>query len=223
MFISRVRLAATPSAGSLFRLLAGRLDAYESHRLVWALFGDDPDRQRDFLYRFDQNGDRPEMMIVSATEPQDPHHLFEIDSKSYGPALGAGDRLTFMARLNPIRRKLVDGKERKVDVVMDEIHRRRAAGDIRVDRLEAAAAAMPGWLSAQGERRGFAIDSDAVLVEGYDVHRFRTRGRQDATVAGVDLRGCLTVTDPDAFTRTLFQGLGAGRGFGFGLMLVRRG
>lgn len=223
MFISRVRLSSAPSAGSLFRLLAGRLDAYESHRLVWALFGDDPDRRRDFLYRFDQSGDRPEMMIVSATKPQDPHHLFEIDSKPYAPALEAGDTLTFMARLNPIRRKLVDGKERKVDVVMDEVHRRRAAGEARVDRLEAAAVAVPAWLADHGERRGFAVDPDAVLVEGYGVHRFRTRGRQDATVAGVDLRGRLTVTDPDAFTRTLFQGLGAGRGFGFGLMLVRRG
>lgn len=222
MFLSRVRLSAAPSAGSLFRLLAGRLDAYESHRLVWALFGDDPARKRDFLYRYDQHDGRPEILIVSATEPQDHHNLFSIETKPYAPDLRAGDRLTFMARLNPVWRKEVNGKRRKVDVVMDEVQRRKAAGAVKVDRLEAARAALPEWLAVQGRRDGFAVDPDRLLVEGYDIHDFVSRDRQKVRVAGVDLRGELHVTDPAAFTTMLHRGLGASGAFGFGLVLVRR-
>lgn len=223
MFLSRVTLSEAPSAGSLFRMLAGRLDAYESHRLVWALFGDDPNRERDFLYRYDQQRGRPELMIVSAQPPMDNHNLFHIESKPYAPDLRAGDRLTFMARINPVWRKEVDGKRRKVDVVMDEIHRSRREKDGPVDRLDVAAEALPPWFAAQGQRGGFTLEDDSLVVEAYGRHRFRTRDGGDVTVAGVDVRGAVRVTEPDSFRETLFQGLGTSRAFGFGVMLVRRG
>lgn len=222
MFLSRVSLADTPSAGSLFHMLAGRLDAYDSHRLVWALFGDDPNAQRSFVYRYDQKRGRPELMIVSAREPVDNHNLFHIETKPYAPDLRAGDSLTFMARINPVWRKEVDGKRRKVDVVMDEVHRTRADHDGPVDRLEAAGVALPAWFAAQADRGGFALEEGSLVVDAYGRHRFRTRDGGDVTVGGVDLHGAVRVTDPDAFQEVLFQGLGASRAFGFGLMLVRR-
>lgn len=222
MIISRIRLSDSPSAGSLFRLLGDRLGAYESHRLVWALFADDPDKQRDFLYRLDWKAGRPEIITVSAEEPQDHHNLFHIESKPYAPALRSGDRLAFMVRVNAVWRKEVDGRRRKVDVVMDGVHARRAAGDAKPDRLEVARAVLPGWFDRQGERDGFRLVPDALLVETYDRVEFLSSARRRVSLAGCDLRGDLTVTDPDAFRRMLFEGLGASKAFGYGLVLVRR-
>lgn len=222
MIISRIRLSERPSAGSLFRLLSDRLDAYESHRLVWALFGDDPERERDFLYRLDWRGGRPEIMAVSQEEPRDEHNLFDIETKAYAPALRAGDRLSYMIRLNPVLRKEVDGRRRKVDVVMDAVHARRAAGEAHPDRREVARSVLPDWLAHQGRRDGFEPVAEALVVDSYDRVQFFSRARRRVQIAGVDLRGELTVTDPDAFQRMLFGGLGSAKAFGFGLMLVRR-
>lgn len=222
MIISRIRLSNSPSAGSLFRLLGDRLGTYESHRLVWALFADNPDKPRDFLYRLDWKSGRPEIITVSAEPPQDHHNLFEIESKPYDPALRPGDRLAFMVRVNPVWRKEVDGRRRKVDVVMDGVHARRAAGETKSDRLEVARAVLPGWLDRQGERDGFRLAPEALLVETYDRVEFVSSTRRRVTLAGCDLRGELTVTEPDAFRRMLFGGLGASKAFGYGLVLVRR-
>ncbi|MCI5220551.1 MAG: type I-E CRISPR-associated protein Cas6/Cse3/CasE, partial [Candidatus Electrothrix sp. LOE2] len=38
----------------------------------------------------------------------------------------------------------------------------------------------------------------------------------------LDLSDRLTVTDPNVFTRALFRGIGPAKGFGCGLLLVRR-
>lgn len=222
MNISRIRLSDRPSAGSLFRLLTDRMGAYESHRLVWALFGDTADRDRDFLYRLDWRGGRPEIMAVSAEAPHDEHNLFDIETKPYDPALRAGDRLSYMIRLNPVLRKEVDGRRRKVDVVMDAVHARRATGETHPDRMEVARAALPDWLARQGRRDGFESVPDALVVEAYDRVEFVSSARRRVQIAGVDLRGELTVTDPDAFRHMLFTGLGSAKAFGYGLMLVRR-
>lgn len=222
MYLSRVRLSTAPSAGSLFRMLADQLDAYESHRLVWALFGDDPDRKRDFLYRYDQSNGRPELMVLSATPPVDHHNLFQIDSKEFAPDLKAGDCLSFMARLNPVWRKDVGGKRRKVDVVMNEVHRCKAEGADHVNRIEAAGPAISQWLDVQAARCGFALEDDQLAVDSYDIHQFRSRSGSDVRIAGADVRGVVRVTDPEAFGTMLVEGLGASRAFGFGLVLVRR-
>jgi CRISPR system Cascade subunit CasE len=222
MRLCRIRLSSRPSAGSLFGLLTDRLGTYESHRLVWSLFGDDPDRRRDFLYRLDMKGGRPEIMAVSDRDPVDHHHLFEIESKDYAPDLREGDRLSVMARLNPIWRKEVEGKRRKVDVVMDEVHRRKAEGESRPDRLTAARDALPAWFARQGQTGGFALEPEHLVVDAYDRQRFRSAKGDDVQVAGVDLRGVLRVTDPEAMRMSLFSGLGSSKAFGYGLLLVRR-
>jgi CRISPR system Cascade subunit CasE len=88
--------------------------------------------------------------------------------------------------------------------------------------MEVARTVLPDWLARQGLRDGFEPVADALMVEAYEGARFFSRARRPVQISGVDLRGELTVTDPDAFRRMLFQGLGSAKGFGYGLMLVRR-
>lgn len=223
MFISRVRLSEAPSAASLLRLVGDRLGPYETHRLVWSLFADQGDRRRDFLYRMDQHDGRPEYHIVSSRPPEDRHNLFRIETKDFQPDLRAGDRLRVMTRINPVWRKDVAGKQRKVDVVMDELQRRRAAGDdTSADRNAIAQETVPAWLDHQGDRSGFRLLRDAFVAESYEIAEFRSRDGHAVRIAGVDCRAELEVVDADACRSMLFGGLGPSRAFGYGLVLARR-
>ncbi len=220
MFISRIRLSREPSAASLLKMMGAGVGTYENHRLLWSLFGDDPDRRRDFIFRADWKDGRPEFLAVSQREPEDRHNLFEIEAKPYAPDLRPGDRLRLIGRVNPVVRKDAGGKRKKVDVVMDELRRRKQAASPDLDRLSAARAAVGAWLAEQGERHGFRLLG--AEVSAYDVGSFRTAAGHPARVAGVDLTAAVEVADPEAMTALLFAGIGASRAFGYGLLLPRR-
>jgi CRISPR system Cascade subunit CasE len=126
LFLSRARLRRDVPAVALARILVpedatARVDA--SHRLIWALFSDSPDRERDFLWREEEPG---RFMLLSARPPTDAHELFDLESKPFEPALSSGDRLGFTLRANPVvARSAGPGlRGKRHDVVMD-LRRRR--------------------------------------------------------------------------------------------------
>jgi CRISPR system Cascade subunit CasE len=88
------------------------------------------------------------------------------------------------------------------------------------------------WLRKRGPEGGFAFkDEDneeefeykqkEVRAEGYQTHQFYKKGTR-VQFSSLDFTGRLTVTDPEQFKKILFNGLGPAKGFGCGLMLVRR-
>jgi CRISPR system Cascade subunit CasE len=79
------------------------------------------------------------------------------------------------------------------------------------------------WLARKGVVAGFEIDPDELYVGDYEQIRMPRDGRRPATLGILSFRGMLTVTEPELFLASLVQGFGAARGFGCGLMLIRRG
>lgn len=78
------------------------------------------------------------------------------------------------------------------------------------------------WLAMKGEANGFSIREGEVRADGYSQHRFtKPKGKHSVTISTIEFTGLLTVTDPESFIQTLFQGLGPAKGFGCGLMMVR--
>lgn len=63
------------------------------------------------------------------------------------------------------------------------------------------------------------LDDEATMrAEGYEQHR----GKGGALrLSSVDISGRLRVSDPAALQRALFGGIGHGKAFGCGLLLVR--
>lgn len=51
MYLSRLSMETTPAALERSGRLAA--DPYRLHQQLWTLFGENPDADRDFLYRFD--------------------------------------------------------------------------------------------------------------------------------------------------------------------------
>jgi CRISPR system Cascade subunit CasE len=222
LFLSRARLRRDAPVAALAKLLvpdkaADRATA--SHHLVWALFADSAERKRDFLWREEAPG---RFMALSARPPDDPHGLFDLDSKSFAPALSPGDRLGFALRANPVvARSAVRGQRgKRHDVVMDVLHD-VPPGVRAVARPDAVLEAGRAWLAKQGETYGFLPLGDTA-VNGYDRLQIPRADRRPAVFGVLDISGVLEVRDPDLFLARLVLGFGRARAFGCGLMLIRR-
>jgi CRISPR system Cascade subunit CasE len=186
---------------------------------VWGLFGDHPDRERDFLYQVTEGAGPPVVYALSARPPAEENELWSAQSKPFAPILDAGTRLGFLLRANPVRTRA--GKRH--DVVMEEKHRLklqavpRAEWPLEAELMQAAAGR---WLEERSEKSGFRVES--VRADAYRQHEFRKGGGKTIRLSTVDFTGVLRVVDPTRFGEQLRQGFGPAKGFGCGLMLIRR-
>ncbi|WP_149541013.1 type I-E CRISPR-associated protein Cas6/Cse3/CasE [Siccirubricoccus phaeus] len=223
LHLSRVRLRRDAQIAALARLLLPEetgAQAVAAHRLIWALFADAPERQRDFLWRQEQPG---QYLALSRRPPLPLADVFEIETKEFAPALAAGDRLGFRLHANPV--VAAGGKPgqrgRRHDVVMHALHRLPAGAERAEARLETAIAAGRAWFARQGEAQGFAPVGE-VAIDGYETVRLPREGAPPIRYSVLDFEGVLTVLDPPRFLAALAQGFGRARAFGCGLMLIRR-
>lgn len=221
-YFSHVELRPERSDAQLMRrLLAG--GGYGLHQSLWRLFAPDPSAKRDFLYhRID--GNRLAFYFVSARELIDDGGCWRVRSKPYAPQIVVGDRFTFTLRANPViaRGREAGGKGRALrhDVVLDA--RRTLPDASEAERVELAGTA---WLSGRDGHRaathGYAVES--VHADRYTQHRLHKPGADHAiTFSTLDYAGTLRVTDADLFGEALTKGIGPAKGFGCGLLLVRR-
>jgi len=218
LYLSRLQLSQSPSVRALDALLnpeaqGPRLDAH--HRLIWAAFAKTPDQKRDFLWREDGKGC---FFALSACPPV-ANDLFETDVKAFAPDLHLGDRLEFTLRANATRDRKGKGR---VDVVMDVLYdvpkTDRAEQRMGIAQHEGAA-----WLARQGETAGFhtlRVEVGDYSVAALPDYKGKRQGQPQFGI--LDLAGVLEVTDPAAFLTKLARGFGRARGFGCGLMLIRR-
>ncbi|HIJ95861.1 MAG TPA: type I-E CRISPR-associated protein Cas6/Cse3/CasE [Desulfuromonadales bacterium] len=254
MYFSLIRLRRSLSPRDIAVL--GRSDSYGQHKMVWDLFSDDPDRKRDFLYRFESVNGLPTYYTVSGREPVDVKGFWDISSKPYEPKLAQGDRLAFKLRANPIQsskqerstdeleawqksrteRGLVPSKSmergwtQKVirhDVVMEaktKIDFKNQPPEKRPHIATLIQDAGVEWIKEKGKEYGFSVVGSGTRADGYLQHRFfKKKSSKPVTHSTLEFDGLLTVTDPEIFIeKCLFNGIGPAKGFGCGLMLVRR-
>lgn len=236
LFLSRASLRRNTAVAAIAPILLpedGNDRVNATHRLVWTMFADQPDRRRDFLWRDEtpRSGRLGRVFyVLSARPPADRLGIFDIETKPFEPALAAGDRLRFRLRANPVfndpkpgqrRGKRVDPVARALAKVPEE---ERAA-----QRYTVTVEAGHRWLTAQGERAGFALVTDAatglprVAVDGADWRVVpRGRGRGPMSFGILDFEGEIELRDPAMFHETLARGFGKAKAFGCGLMLIRR-
>lgn len=229
LYFSRLALNRAAPAAALMPLLnpsqpGQAADAH--HRLLWSVFSDGPDRERDFLWRHDGKG---RFFTLSRRPPQASDLFAPPETKVFEPTLRLGDRLRFTLRANATKDRAVvsrmgrearRGKSRRVDVVMD-LMRAAQAGEKRAEfRGRAAQAAADSWMGRQGAAKGFS--PRITVVEGYSTIELGRRRRQGATIGILDLHGEIEVTDPGVFLSALAMGFGRAKAWGCGLMLIRR-
>lgn len=246
MYLSRVRLRRDVPAAALRAVLApdGAAErAATTHRLVWTLFADAPERERDFLWR---EADPGSFYCLSSRPPEDRHGLFEVDEpKQFTPALSAGDRLGFSLRVNatvarggrPKTAEQSGVRGKPCDIVMDAISRTEN-GTRAEARQRLLVPVAHEWLTRQGAKHGFSLpdlppprtaaDADDVDDGPFHVRSYRVlnidrgRGARPLRAGVLDLEGVLEVQDTESFVEAVKQGFGRSKAFGCGLMLVRR-
>lgn len=221
IYLSRIRLSRDPQVAALNALLdptqgGAREDAH--HRLIWSLFATDPSDTRDFLWRAEGNG---EFLVQSARPPQESPFFEPPEVREHAPDLRAGDRLSFLMRANATRD--LRGKTRKrVDVVMNLLHD-VPKSERNAKRLDLATQAANAWMTGQGARAGFL--PNGIAVQDYHtvtLPGYRGKRKGEPRYGILDMTGEITLTDPDAFLAKLAQGFGRAKGFGCGLMPLRR-
>jgi CRISPR system Cascade subunit CasE len=236
LFLSRAVLRREAPVAALAPILLpadGDTRINTTHRLVWSLFADAPERSRDFLWRDESAGGGrlgQHFYILSARPPEDRIALFDIESRRFEPQLAKGSRLRFSLRANPTVAAKQAGAKRgkRIDPVARELAK-LSKDERAARRYEITTQVGQSWLAKQGERAGFLLPPDPatgrprVSVDGTS-WRVVPRGKSHSPMSfGVlDFEGELEVSDPDAFLTALPQGFGKAKAFGCGLMLIRR-
>jgi len=223
MYLSKIKLSDNADAGDVHRLICA--NGYDHHKLLWNFFSDDAERKRDFLFRRDDARGRPIFYTVSARPPKQFTDALSVAVKEYRPLLHEGEHLSFLLRVNPIRsRRNAAGKQERHDVIMEARQKLKTQNIPREqwtllpDLVQEEGSA---WLSARAERCGFELKQ--VRADGYMQHRYFKRGvDKQIAISTIELSGVVRVIDVDLFLNALYGGIGHSKGFGCGLMLIRR-
>lgn len=224
MYLSKVTVNRGPE---LFKILNSKIgsDGYKLHQLLWSLFPNDGSMKRDFLFSRDEGFDGlPTFMVMSKTKPEG-NDALSVVTKEFNPTLAEGQELQFTLVANPVVARKTEGKRnsKKHDVWMDAKKSGKEKGLAGEELEQYCTEAAKEWLIRQGERTGFKINSEDIIVDGYLQNKFsKFRGGRPIRYSSIRYSGKLTVTDPDKFIIMLGEGLGKSKSFGCGLMLVRR-
>lgn len=182
------------------------LDCQKMHQLVMRLF--DEDRQTSqVLYRTNHKKGKLEVYIYSGI-PVTPaaRESFDLVQKDMSAWLSQMDNdlvLQFDLIASPCKKVEFEGKRRSQRRVLKTPDERNA------------------WLHRKAAQYGFQIIS--VLERDY----FKISGRHDSAKGGwmnhgaYHYQGVLRITDAKAFQNALQSGIGPGKAYGLGMMLVK--
>jgi CRISPR system Cascade subunit CasE len=212
-----------------------RFDPYHAHQLAWKAFADVPRGERPFLLSVDERGSHHSLLVQSTRSPD--WAFLDGDAnvrvKTFDPDhIPLGEPLRFFLRANPTvdRRGFHDGKKRRIavgtnpDLAFQQMGRPQDAPTTAVERAEWRNDQLRNWLQSQGDRGGFDVDAcepgPIVARRIVRTENGRPKGRP-MTFHEVEFTGTLRVTDREAFARICARGLGRGKAFGYGLLMVR--
>lgn len=217
-YFSRAELIARPRDSELLNKLSRHGEAYRDHSLIWRLFPGDG-APRDFVFRSEHREAGSSIYyVVSQREPQAQPGLFKVQSKQYSPQLLEGDWLRFDLRANPtISRRDEEKRSHRHDVLMDA-KRNESSDEDAPSRMDAAA---QKWLLQRAPDWGLNVRPESLLTTGYAQHRLRHKG-QRIEYSSLDYQGTAQVVDPKLLCTALINGVGRARGFGCGLLMIKR-
>lgn len=216
MYFSRVRLLPSAETRTVLRRNRAVGDAYRDHSLLWSLFAAE-EQKRDFLFR--RYADRPlSYYVVSERRPQLNTGVFSVETRVFDPQLEEGAWVRFDLRANPVISRKVPGKRgERHDVLMNA----RKSVEDKEQHAEAMEQAALQWLLKRLPQWGLKPRESSILTSAYTQHRLRQKGRE-ISFSSLDYLGLAQVCDAVALQHALTEGVGHARGFGCGLLLVRR-
>jgi len=211
MYLSRLIL--NPRNRQIQREIGER---YELHRTIMSAFPANLPPEERILFRLEIVSDHkvPRLLVQSQTLPDwsslNPNYLFPnpqegLQIKPFDPHLRSGQQLCFRLLANPTARRKVPDKEQG--------QRQGLLGEEK--QVE--------WLHRKGDENGFKVlEVQLSQSEILKSRVHRPEGKHSLSFLGVQFDGVLTVTDGEMLLQTLKNGIGSGKGFGFGLLSLAR-
>ena len=210
---------------------------YEMHRTLWRAFPDgDPGR---VLFRVDtdRTGAPPVILVQSDFRPDwqrlaerpSRYLLAPPDLKEFQPSFILNQRLRFRLRANPTSKERILAIGRYPKGTKGRNGRRVAL----LKETNQLAWLLRKGKDDKGKDGGFRIPGEWITADNHDpIPNFRVdvipegwvrcdkKGHSDGRFYAVRFDGLLEVTNPDSFLQTIADGVGAAKGFGFGLLSV---
>ncbi len=213
MYLSRLIL--NPRIRRVQRELA---NPYQMHRTLMRSFPDDlqaGDERVLFRVEVDERSGVPAVLLQSTLAPDwdwlkddgaRGYLLRPPETKPFELKLNAGQALAFRLRANPtVKRKFPNGDHKRVGLYREE------------EQIK--------WLQRKGQAGGFRLLSARVGNQSQvrsSIHRDGEGKTHKLTLLAVQFDGLLQVTDPDGLLAAVRQGVGSGKGLGFGLLSLAR-
>ena len=190
---------------------------YNLHRQLWRLFpGEEKESRRNdeelrqgFLFRIEDNlTGRPARLVVqSRRAPASASGLMVVGTREIHPQPVAGQRLAFLLTANPVKTIADTQRDAKLGKKSDKC---------RVPLIKEED--QRAWLKRKFVSAG-EIEAANALPHAPIYFRKGNRGGKLATVT---FEGVLRVSDPIRLAELLENGVGPAKGFGCGLLLLRR-
>ncbi|MHB1457236.1 MAG: type I-E CRISPR-associated protein Cas6/Cse3/CasE [Armatimonadota bacterium] len=180
-------------------------DLYQLHRTLSKAFGDGEESYKAArcLFRIDElrGSGIPRLLLQSRLCPDWDRLTVPADYteskpmiKEFTPELVNGDLLHFRLRANPT---VTRGAKRHGLCKEEEQHE---------------------WIQKKAHNNGFCILDMQIEKEG--TQKSLIANGNNVSLLSVMFEGTLRVTDADEFAKALEQGIGPGKGFGFGLLSI---
>jgi CRISPR system Cascade subunit CasE len=145
----------------------------------------------------------------------------------FNPSFAPDERLRFRLRANPTKKVASLSKADRLTGARERDGNTKNGRRLALLREDEQVA----WLLHKGEQGGFRIPGEWVAADNdHRAPNFRVDvipegwvrcgkdGHADGRFYAVRFEGVLEVTDPDQFLRTVVDGIGSAKGFGFGLL-----
>ena len=175
----------------------------------------EPDSQSRVLWRVDTHGPRSILFVSGPIEPD----LTALKEQAGWPELPGGwDTIDYGAFLD----KLAKGQNWIFRLTANPVRRGRTkTGGDTVPLGCTTEEGQRQWLLDRSERNGFTVATDTLAIQASRRQQFKRQGKT-VTLQVVTYDGILTISDRDAFLRTLCAGLGRARAYGCGLMTLAK-
>ena len=190
---------------------------YNLHRQLWRLFPgegketrrNDEELRQGFLFRIEDNltGRPARLLVQSRRAPASASGLMVVGTREIHPQPVAGQRLAFLLTANPVKTIADTQRDAKLGKKSDKC---------RVPLIKEED--QRAWLKRKFVSAG-EIEAANALPHAPIYFRKGNRGGKLATVT---FEGALRVSDPIRLTEVLENGVGPAKGFGCGLLLLRR-
>jgi CRISPR system Cascade subunit CasE len=171
---------------------------YKLHQKIWSLYG--PTSQaRPFLYREDvkKNGDTC-ITILSKKPVEDLPSEGVFEDRQVSESFLSHTKFLMSIKYNPVvSQRTAEGKGVRIPLV----------SPIEIEK---------SFIKKIGENKGFSVERITKVGPSIKMHI-----KKDIILNQSEVTAVINVTDRELFEKTFLEGIGYGRGFGFGLLALK--